>query len=349
LSIAGDRWVACIEGYDLALHDLASGGVQRIEAGGNYAIAGDVLVVFDPALGFRRFVCAQDTWVEECRFPLRVPGEWATSLVLSPSGASLCVEVPGERQAGHVALLDARDGSVRALLPYSLSARATFCRRNGSEILFLSAPVYMDVRVLDATDGRVLGAFDATTSWDFCHTDYDLSPDGTRLVTFGCVWACPYEVRLYGDRAITGDLTLVFRQEEELDGELVLATRFRPTADGCLSVVSLVGPREPGPEESGELVEAARALGGRPGLLVRRVDPVAGRVVGWCLAPIPRTCESRVHLLADHRVIVADGDVREVDGVTGEVRELATFDKPSSWYQTAVTSDGRTLVVRSVE
>lgn len=375
LSITEDRWVACVRGRDLHLHDLlrpdAATPALRIELGANHAIVAGALLTFDELHGFRRFVWREEAWTQVARFALAESGVWPTSLVLSPSGLRICVELPpaAGRRSSRVALLDATDGSVIAMFDQELSARASFAWLHGREVLFLSAPNYMGVLLLDAGSGSVLRSFVPTTGWDFCHTNYDLSPDGERLVVFGCVWAAPYEVRLYDARPWTAGfpasegsfpLPLLFVQGEDLGCETVLPTRFMPTRDGLLSVVSLVTPAdlpEPGSEDARDLdaavtlaglVEAVRAIAPARAILLRRIDPGSGSVVGWTIAPVPMTREAHVHLLSEHRVILADQSVCIFDGLTGTIRELAAFDTGDAWLETAVTSDGSALVVRVV-
>lgn len=375
LSITEDRWVACVSGRDLHLHDLHSPDPAspslRVEHGANRAIAPGVLVCFDAQHGFRRFERRGARWAQVARFGLAGPGGWPSHLALSPSGQRLCVELPsmGEQQPGRVLLLDATNGAMIAAFDYWLGARASFARLGGRELLFLSAPDYMSVKLLDAANGRALGAHVAASSSDFCHTDYDLSPDGERLVVFGCHWGAPYELRLYDARPWTAGappaegefpLPLLFMQIEELGGESVLATRFTPTSDGLLSVVSLVDPAwlpAPGSEDALDLeaivstpglVEAVRALAPSHSILLRCVDLRSGAVLGWSVAPIPVTRETHVHLLAEHRVILADQVVCLFDGLTGTVQELARFEARGVWFETAVSSDGAVLVVRTV-
>jgi hypothetical protein len=67
---------------------------------------------------------------------------------------------------------------------------------DGREVLFVSAPSYMGIRVVDVATGAVLYAFDpASDGCDFCHADYQVI--GRHLLTFGCFWAGPYGVRVY--------------------------------------------------------------------------------------------------------------------------------------------------------
>jgi hypothetical protein len=376
LSIVDDRFVAYVHGRDLHLLDLTRGDgappILVVENGGNHAFVSDTLVTYDESHGFRRFVREGESFVEALRFFLpEQPAPWPTHLVLSPTGRFLCVELPpasGERHA-RVALFDALRGTMLACHPEHNSARASFTRLDGAEVLFLSAPSYMGVLLIDAESGRTLQSFEPSSGWDFCHTDYELSEDGQRLLVFGCIWAAPYEVRLYDATPWTRSaapmqdgfpLRLLYRQNEDLGHETILPSRFFPSNNRTIDVLSLVSVRDLQgmlPEDARDLEEglspmnleilaAARGLDASHALLVRRVDTESGNLVSFHLAPTASTHEGHVHMLPEHRAILVNDRIQSFDGET--VQNVADFDKPAGWYQTAVTRNGDTLVVREV-
>jgi len=377
LSIVDDRFVAFVYGGDLHVLDLHRGHeappVLVVEGGRNFVFVSDALLTFDATNGFRRFVREGDRFVEAHRFSLAGESEvWPTHLELSPSGRFLCFEVPaalGEKFE-RVILMDARTGAVLASHARHLSARASFSRIDGAEVLFLSAPSYMGVLLLDAATGGTLRSFEPTQSWDFCHTDYELSPDGERLLAFGCVWAAPYEVRLYDARPWTRGaapakdgfpLPLLYRQNEDLWYETVLPARFEQASDGTIDVLSLVSLRELhkiSPDDARdleedlspmnlEILEKAKQMRAEAAILQRRVDPRAGEVVSYRLAPIRSTRETQVFTLPEHQVILVNELVQYFDGEA--IHDLAPFDGPKAWYGTALTRDGGLLVSRENE
>jgi hypothetical protein len=114
-------------------------------------------------------------------------------LAASPSGR--CAFVDGAR--GLLVDLDAGRTVTELDADYGTARPCFDVLPDGREVLFVAAPGYMSVRMLEATTGRALASFRQQTSYDFCHVDFRLALDGTRLVTFGCVWAGPYEARIY--------------------------------------------------------------------------------------------------------------------------------------------------------
>ncbi|MDI1480267.1 hypothetical protein [Polyangium sp. y55x31] len=376
LSLVDDRFVANVHGPDLHVLDLERGdGAEPLlvlEDTGNHAFASNTLVTYDEARGFRRFVREGERFVEASRFvfPER-PAPWPTHLVLSPSGRFLCFELmpaPGVKGC-RVVLMDATRGEVLAVHERHLSARASFSWLDGAEVLFLSATSYMDVRLLDAASGRTLQSYEATESWDFCHTNYELSADGERLLAFGCVWAAPYEVRLYDARPWTRGteaksegfpLPRLYRQNEDLQYETVFRARFVPTRDGLFDVLSFVdlqALQELEPDDVRDLEEglsetnltilaAARGIRAETALLQRRVDPRTGKVVSFRLVPSWETDEPHVHILPDHRAIVIRNGIQWFDGE--EMHDVASFEAPRGWFESAVTQDGKTVVVREL-
>jgi len=372
LTILDDRWIACVSGRDVHLHDLTADPRTpcfTVEHGGQHTGAPGVLLTFDAARGFRRFAAADGRWCEVARFGLPAPFTgWPADPQLSRSGKFVCVELPayGDERHPWVVLLDAHDGRLIAAHERRLSARASFAALAGREVLFLSAPSYMGVLLLDAASGRTLHAFEPSHGWDFCHTDYALTPDGARLVVFGCIWAAPYELRLYDATPWTGGasqaggfpLPQLFAQVEAIPGETVLPAHVHDHGDGTLDVHSLVALRdlaaglaEDEPELAAEdrpILAALRELPGSSALLQRRVDLASARVVGWTVAPIRTTGETHVHALPGHRAVLVGAGVQRFDGRTGEVREGPPLAEPKEWFLSAVAVNGETVLVRTL-
>lgn len=378
LSIMNDRFVVYVDGQDLQVIDLADGAesprpIFTVNGGYNFAAAANTLLTYDEAHGFRRFVVEENRFVLAARFLLpERPHPWPTSLVLSPSGRYLSLQVPtlpGET-APRVLLLDALDGRIVATHPYTLSPRASFAWLDGAEKLFLSAPNYMGVLFIDCASGRVLHSFAPTNSWDFCHTDYALSPDGSRLMVFGCIWAAPYEARLYDATPWTRNgtamekdfpLPLVYRQYEDLEYETVFTPFFTKTTDGYIDVngsVSLYELHTLDPAARQELQEglsemnlaildAAFGLEGKSAFLQRRVDPVVGQVRAFSLVAAKSTNELHVHPLFEHQALLVGETLEYFDGQT--LHEVGRLDVRNNYFCSAVTADGKTIVVREVE
>jgi hypothetical protein len=99
---------------------------------------------------------------------------------------------------------------------------------------------------------------------------------------------------------------------------------------------------------NGAILEAIRAAPSASAVLLRRVDPRSGAVVSWSLAPSRPTSETHVHLLPEHRVVLVNDGVQWLDGATGVMRDAASFKKPSGWFWTEATRDGRVVVVRTL-
>ena len=376
LTIMQDRFVAYVHGNDAHVLDLRDDKpgtpILSVNNGCNYVATQSTLVTYDDEHHFRRFDVDGDRFVPTAQFALpEQPHPWPTSLTLSPSGRFLAVEVaalPGESSL-RVLLLDAVDGRVLGTYPYCLSARASFVRLGDSEKLFLSAPDYMSVMFIDPESGTILHSFESTKSWDFCHTDYELSADGSRLLVFGCIWAAPYEARLYDATPWTQNrplsqgefpLPTVYRQYEDLEYETVYIPRFTKNVEGLLDVngsVSLHGLRKLDTEALKELrdglsgmnaaiLDAALGLEGNVALLQRRVDPASGNVVDFKLVPVRAMREMHTHPLPDHRVLIVDETIQWFDGE--KLHDVGTIEQCKSYYCSAVTSDGSVIVVREL-
>jgi len=372
LTILDDRWTACLHGRDLHLHDLTAdprAPCFTVAGGGQHTGAPGVLLTFDAAHGFRRFELADGRWAEVARFGLPAPYTgWPTDPQLSRSGRFVSVELPAYADERHpwVVLLDAHDGRPIAAHARHLSARAAFVALAGREVLLLSAPSYMGVLMVDAATGQTLHAFEPSHGWDFCHTDYALTPDGARLVVFGCIWAAPYELRLYDATPWTGGgevrpegfpLPQLFAQLEAIPGETVLPAHLHDHGDGTLDVFSLIALRDVAAElaedrdeaaEDRAIVAALRELPGPSALLQRRVDLESARVVGWTAAAIRTTGETHVHALPGHRAALVGAGVQLFDGRTGAVTEGPPLAQPKEWFLSAVTPDSATVLVRTL-
>ncbi len=376
LSLVSDRFVAYVNGNALHVLDLEQGDetppILVVENGMNHVFVGDTLITYDETHQYRRFVRDGNTFVEASRFVLpETPAPWPTHLVLSPSGRFLCVEWPPAPniKGCRVALIDTCRGEILAVLPRALSARASFGQLNREELLFLSAPSYMDVTVLDAATGKKKFLFDSSTSWDFCHTDYEISSNGERLLTFGCVWAAPYEVRLYdtrpwtrGTRALEEgfSLPLIYSQYEDLQYETILPARFDATNESMLDVYSIVSLGELqslGAEDAKDLeeglsamnlsiLEAARGIAAKCGLLQRRVSTQTGEVQSFRISAAQELKELHVHQLPGHQALSLGEFIQWFDGE--RMHELAPFAKPPSYFESRVSRNGDIVVVREI-
>lgn len=376
LAIMRDRFVVYLYGNDLHVLDLRNDKpiepVFVVEDGQNFTSNDDILVIYDEVHHFRRFEIAGDRFVQTAQFALpEQPHPWPTSMTLSPSGRFLVIEVPGlpEEKSLRVVLMDASSGRVLATYPYLISARASFVRLGDKERLFLSAADYMSIMFIDPESGKILHSFESQNSWDFCHTDYELSADGSRLLVFGCVWAAPYEARLYDATPWTRNgspskeefpLPMVYRQYEDLEYEIVYVPHFTKNAQGWIDVngsVSLHELRKLNPEQLHELrdglsgtnlaiLDAALGLEGKSALLQRRVDPVSGQVREFSLVPVQAMQEMHVHALPNHQVLIVEAAIQWFDGE--KLHEVGTLESPKSYYCSAVTSDGSVVVVREL-
>jgi hypothetical protein len=365
LSLAGDRWVACSDGEDLRLIDLAGErGEAAIAGGARHALGADVLVTCTQGR-LRRHLRDGATWREAGEIVVSELVPWVRHPVLSPSGRRLACELPPlvSGEPGRAVLLDLERGEVLADHPCHIASRAHFVVDRGRERLMLSATTYMSVLLLDAEDGRTLRSFEPERN-AFCHTHYYLSPDGARLLAFGCWWAAPYETRLY-DIAVwfAGAGEGPLPQPRLTIGEvfsgvdLVLPSRFLPASDGLVDSPALVDAAQlpaPGSEDAEsledclegmeqEVYKAVRAAGPRRLLLVRRIDPVAAEVVGWSLVPVTRVDERHVHTLPGHRFVLVGDVVQRWDcGAAAPVD--AQYERPPGTFESVVTSDGETVV-----
>jgi len=82
-------------------------------------------------------------------------------------------------------------------------------------------------------------------------------------------------------------------------------------------------------------------------LLQRRVDPGSGAVVGFRVAPTRQVGEAHVHPLAGHQAVLVGDGVQWFDG--DRTWDVAPFDEPRGWFETAVSRDGRLVVCREMD
>jgi hypothetical protein len=247
---------------------------------------------------------------------------------------------PNTWSVAQAQLVRLSDGAVLRTWDLDLSAsRATFTFVDGREVLFVSAPSYMDVEMV-WLDGGGAVRFDATSGFDFCHVDY--AAVGDRLWTFGCVWAAPYEARVYDlSEWRSGRLRLVASYEQQLfyyDDVWGL----RPRAGDELLVVRyatrLPAPDDPDVVEEvaedpvmGAVFRRAHALQAEHGAALRiaRHRLSDGAPLGDVMVGVPRTDERNAHLLGRDVALVGQA-VTIVDGWTGESVAHA-LPAPARW------------------
>ncbi|MBL8626522.1 MAG: hypothetical protein JNK64_34720 [Myxococcales bacterium] len=322
------------------------------------------LVTIDAAGVVARWAHGDGRWRCAARVALPAAPE-DPELAASPSGR--CAFVDGA--CGQLIDLDA--GSVTAELDAAYgTARPCFdVLPDGREALFVAAPGYMSVRMLDAARGDVLGAFDEQTSTDVCHVDFRLALDGARLVTFGCVWAWPYEVRIYDATPWTGagaspgprppppgfPLPLV-RAIEPLASNMLLAAhvdaatgdltsacleqRAALTAEGASHALAHLRAAEPP-----LAAQLAAVTGDAPLVLIaRRLDPRDGRTVSAAVHAVPAIDERRVHYAPGHRVVLAGPRLLVCDASADRLDDFGEL-RLAPDARTAVTADGATLII----
>jgi hypothetical protein len=274
-----------------------------------------------------------------------------TRLALSPSGRYLRVHTD------HAHLIDLTDRSLRRTIELCGPAfgHASFTRGPGGEdVLFIAAKSYMAVQRIDCATGTTVRQIDS----GFCHTDFELSADGTRLFCFGCTWAAPYSARIYD----AATWSLVFEQSE---GEMhhlgdVLPMRAAPGADGlvtCVTTVDLTEVPAPGSEDDVDLRDDDRAdhslltdlqalaPSGPFAIVIRRIDPASGAVRHRFVHPDAPTELANLHTLPDHRVLLANRRIRLVDAVRGTFEDRGSIDlEDGARFATAVSGDVATIV-----
>ena len=383
ITLVGDRVVAVAHGRELRLYGLRSPdapllGVPSVV---EYALGPTRLVVLNTDAELRRFDERDGRWQKAGT--LRVPAvsgavsPYWRDMKLSASGRYLLVEsdaIPTGRRTWAVSrslLIDADTGEVKREFNLGKTAvRASFAVLPSSEeALFISADNYMSVQLVDCASGRPLNEYVARGPWDFCHTGYQLSADGTRLFAVGCYWSAPFEARVYDATPWTGEgrsasdfpLPLLFRQEEEaLEWDrLLFPWPSNPRDDVVVCAVLVDIENLPAPNTPRDtairneidgadraIYEALRRLP-RHGsaVVIRRVDRRNGTLVAWSVHPVAKTEWDRGQVLEDGRVLTLGERIQVADGLKNEVIDYGPFAAPGRWFATAATTDGGTLVV----
>jgi hypothetical protein len=406
LSLAADRHVAVMHAQELHIYDLhgPSVPVARISDVVDHALAPTCLVVADTQGTLTRWEAREGSpagWEPGSSFSppdtVGAASNVPTHLLLSASGRYVLVEsAPIRRQAplwavSRAYLLDALTGEVKRAFDLRKTwVRGGFaCLPSGEDVLFISAESYMSVQMVACASGRTLQTYTTQMSWDFCHTAYALTADATRLLAFGCIWAAPYEARIYdatpwtmpqaatqpisaisaapqpqtGSGAAAASpfpLPLLFCQEEVFEADIVLPLEAVASDDGTIPSVALVDlaglpiAGSAGADEVlGVLTQTDRAIYNHlsqlprsgTGVVIRRVSPITGAVVGWSVAATAKTEERHVHVLPNHHVLLVNERIEIVDGLTGEVHDEGPFEVPVRWFTTMPTTAGDTLLV----
>lgn len=84
--------------------------------------------------------------------------------------------------------------------------------KNETEYLFCAEDIYGGQTIIDLTNKKIEGY--SPEAEGFIWTDFYLSPDGTKLATIGCHWACPYVIKLFD---FTTPLDLPLRELKEIE------------------------------------------------------------------------------------------------------------------------------------
>jgi hypothetical protein len=287
-------------------------------------------------------------------------------LAASPSGR--CAFVDGAR--GLLVDLDAGRTVTELDADYGTARPCFDVLPDGREVLFVAAPGYMSVRMLEATTGRALASFRQQTSYDFCHVDFRLALDGTRLVTFGCVWAGPYEARIYDATPWTcadgaaapppvGFPLPRIRTLQPLASNTLLTSHLDPSSgeltSACLEDRADLRPDDTGcvPDTIEQLLAEEPALAAKLDavtgdapyvVLTRRIELRDGRTVSATAHAIPAVAEQRVHYAPGHRVVLAGPRLLVCDANDDRLEDHGELHLPPAAH-TAVTRDGTTLIV----
>lgn len=253
------------------------------------------------------------------------------------------------------------------------ASRAAFAELpTGEEVLFLSAVSYMGIQMIDCATGAVRKEYVPGSDIDFCHTDYILTDNALRLLTFGCVWAAPYEVRVYDFASWFGDaesehqnfpLPLIFRQPEVFDGLDTVLPPSKHSVQGetyiCLSLITGT-PSNDSTTEVEQLMSELSAVDRdiyqelllrqyKNALLARHVNLRDGNIEKWTLAEIDTTNETHIHLLDNFKAICINERVQIVDLQTGETSDMGPSSAPEHWFQSSASSDAQTVALFAVE
>ncbi|MCE9580794.1 MAG: hypothetical protein K8W52_47210 [Deltaproteobacteria bacterium] len=282
-------------------------------------------------------------------------------VVASPSGRFAVLD------GSHAALVDLDAGRVVTELPgMRVTARPCFARDAGDrELLFVAAPSYMDVRVIDAAAG-VDRARHEHAAESFCHVAFRLAAGGTRLVAFGCMWGGAYEAVIYDVGAWLAAATPPIRLPGRLAtfapiaGNVQLALDVAADGVRCTSAC-LEAPADLAPDDDGDvpvdlerlrttepdLARALEAQAGGPGqaLIVRAVDPVSGRTTAAAVHPVPAVPEAHIHYADDHRVVLVGARLLVCDAHGARV-DHGPVVRPDGAHS-CVTRDATIVVIAS--
>lgn len=329
-TIVGSDFVALVDDA-LRVFDVRGAEarvVHEVEGVAQLGVAAgaDDLVALDRERAVTRWQRSVDRWVAAVRVNLP---ELPDGDVTVASATGRFAYVDGKR--GYLVDFE-RERIVAQLTADFGTARPCFARlADGREVLFVAAQGYMSVQMIDPATGDALAGYDERASHDFCHVDFRLARGGSRLLTYGCVWACPYEVIVYDATPWTG-----------MPGAVAI-----PADDFALPIVR----REVGlkaahvDDDMADL--SSVALEHRDDsrvLVVRRIDLRDGRTISASAHVVPDVSEQRVHYARGHRVVVAGPRLQVVNAADDRVEdygELRLGDRAT----TAVTRDGETLIV----
>lgn len=84
---------------------------------------------------------------------------------------------------------------------------------NGIEYLVCAQDIFGGQTIIDLTNKK-LENYSPNEEDGFIWTDFHLSPDGTKLATIGCYWACPYVVKIFD---FTVPLKLPLKEISEME------------------------------------------------------------------------------------------------------------------------------------
>jgi hypothetical protein len=90
--------------------------------------------------------------------------------------------------------------------------RHSWAITNEIEYLICAEDIYGGQTIIDLTNKKIEGYSPQVEG--FIWTDFFLSPDGTKLATIGCFWACPFVVKIYD---FTDPLKLPLRELQEIE------------------------------------------------------------------------------------------------------------------------------------
>jgi hypothetical protein len=306
----------------------------------------------------------------------------ASHVLLSPSEKFLLLRMHGYRAL----LFELESWTLLAHIPLNgPSGSASFVATTyGRELLFISSPSYLGIEIYDCESGQLLAKSPAKSQWDFCHVEYQLSQDGRRLVTYGCIWADAYVTRIYDTSALSWlyeanafpslpletplplDMELMYRQDFSLGYlEMYLSTRNKVIDATYCDFVSLVELNEiplPGTEDYNDLIDRIAPIDAvildelrklskqHPYAIVTRHIHIAEDEVTyfhcWGCRELP---ERNVHLLASNQLLLVNEEIAVLDGQTGNKKVLGAapfLAGLTNWYSDC-TPKGDFIVVNT--